>query len=670
MSVEGSDSLVGQVLGGKYRVMARVGEGGMGALYMAQHTELGRPVAVKVLVEKLSKDEKYLRRFQQEAKLAASLNHPNVTHVYDYGQLESGAPYLVMDYLEGKTLAALLQERGYLSVAASLPIFQQICKGLAHAHGRGLVHRDLKPSNIMLTESDGERIAKVLDFGIAKEVDNTQHLTQTGELFGSPLYMSPEQCSGTQIDARSDIYSIGCLLYEVLSGNVPLRGDTIVQTIFKHMNELPPPIKEVCPPANVSPAVEEVIRKAMAKNRDDRYQTVGEMSEALARAVSGAASAPAPAVAAGGTAASAVAPATAAPFEDKTVVDITGGGTAKSGAAASESPATSSKSGGIVISPIAGIAILLAAFALLGAVALIVGVAGRNPPDRPPPEGQSSVSLNVPSADGDAAQEAADQAQDAADAEQDRRDEAQDQAEGDPDNVQIGPDGMTIRDKNGKTVRMSNGSIFVDDGKGKRVSLGMGGMGGGPEARRVQFRDKMAARWKRNETNYPLITWSNPVPTGEPEMLVVYAHQAWDQSNGQDNDYQHIGHIDVNLSIDHPNVILVLCGYAPIVWNVRAEDGVKIQKVILDGLHQQSVGGIPATTTVIESSERVPDTGENPFGYVERQPQIPFYSLNVSGGENLKDYSPFVSLAKSLKKFTGRPISMFQYCSREKEFSF
>ncbi len=648
MSVESSDSLVGQVLGGKYRVMARVGEGGMGALYMAQHTELGRPVAVKVLVEKLSKDEKYLRRFQQEAKLAASLSHPNVTHVYDYGQLESGAPYLVMDYLEGKTLAALLQERGYLSVAAALPIFQQICKGLAHAHGRGLVHRDLKPSNIMLTESDGERIAKVLDFGIAKEVDNTQHLTQTGELFGSPLYMSPEQCSGSQIDARSDIYSIGCLLYEVLSGNVPLRGDTIVQTIFKHMNELPPPIKEVCPPANVSPAVEDVIRKAMAKNRDERYQTVGEMSEALFRAVSGAASAAAPAAAAVGAAAAGVAPATAAPLEDKTVVDITGGGGAssKSSAAASDSAATSNKSGGIVISPIAGIAILLAAFALLGAVALIVGVAGRNPPDRPPPEGQSSVSLNLPSADSDAAQEAADQAQDAAqdaaDAEQDRRDEAQDQANGDPD------------------------SIFVYDGKGKQVSIGMGG----PEARRDEFRNKMAAKWKRNETNYPLIKWDNPVPTGEPEMLVAYAHQAWDQSNGQDNDYQHIGHIDVNLTNDHPNVILVLCGYAPIVWNVRAEDGVKIQKVILDGLHQQSVGGIPATTTVIESSERVPDTGENPFGYVERQPQIPFYSLNVSEGENLKEYSPFASLAKTLKKFTGRPISMFQYCSREKEFSF
>ena len=283
MSGDGREQLVGSTLGAKYKVLALIGGGSMGRLYLARHTELGRPVAVKVLKDSLSRDEKYLLRFQREAKLAASLSHPNVAHVYDYGQLEGGAPYLVMDFLEGNTLGACLQDCAVLSLANALPIFQQLCRGLSSAHSLGLVHGDLKPSNIMLVQTDGEVMAKILDFGIAKEADSQQSTTSSGEI----LYMSPEQCAGRDVDARSDIYSLGCVMYETLMGVAPLRGDTIVQTIYKHVHEMPLPMTGQCPDAQIPEELERIVGRAMSKDPGERFQTVAELMHQLSLVAAG-----------------------------------------------------------------------------------------------------------------------------------------------------------------------------------------------------------------------------------------------------------------------------------------------------------------------------------------------------------------------------------------------
>jgi serine/threonine-protein kinase len=714
MSNSNADQLVGNVLGGKYKVVARVGEGGMGTLYLAQHAELGRSVAVKVLVEKLSGDDKYLRRFQQEAKLAASLSHANVCHVYDYGQLDSGAPYLVMDFLEGNTLAALLAESKFLSIGEALPIFQQICKGLAHAHGRGLVHRDLKPSNIMLIDSDGEKIVKVLDFGIAKEVDSVQGLTQTGELFGSPLYMSPEQCSGQQIDARSDIYSVGCLMYEVLTGHVPLRGETIVQTIFKHMNESPLPMTEICPQCSVPESVEKVIRKAMAKAREDRHQTVGELGERLTRSASE--QAPARDAASGAVGNAAAVDASTTKMDAGASAGVgtargtasgtaagtasgTAGETASSGGASCSPTPPPPPRSGIVVSPLAGLAILVAALMIGGAAVMISSNRGT----------QSSVSTSVITADPsvkttepdaadrqqtliDEQQESADLRQEAADSRQEAVDE------------QAGAAPNTVSKKTGaagsKYVKFGTNRIEVSDGDSHVVLDGIPGLSqalsqasseaqsqsqaqspnnrSGPVSvgvvpsliNRAKITDRR--KWKRSDLSYPLITWTNPHGTGSPEVRVVYCHQAWDQGFSEDNDYLHIGHIDVNVKpnlLGHP-VIPVLSGYAPIVWTVKPEPGVKISKVILIGL-QQKVVGVPAGVPIEQSSERIPPGPDDPPDTYQdaKKPKVPFASLNLSQGENVPEQTYFKQLATRIRQLTGREIKTFQYCGRAKEFT-
>ena len=675
MSAEHSDKLIGTVLDGKYKVIARIGEGGMGALYMAQHTQLGRTVAVKVLVEKLSGDEKYLRRFQQEAKLAAGLSHSNVAHVYDYGQLQSGAPYLVMDFLEGNTLAAVLQERGFLPVAEALPIIQQICKGLAHAHGRGLVHRDLKPSNIMIVSADGENVVKVLDFGIAKEVDSVQGLTQTGELFGSPLYMSPEQCSGHPVDARSDIYSVGCLMYEVLTGEVPLRGESIVQTIFKHMNESPLPIKQACPACDAGPAVEDVIRRAMAKNRDDRFQTVGELNEHFTRAVAAqpgdvtAVAVPAPDKKAAGKEAGAQAVAAR-------------GGTAQAVMGSGARAEAGGKQSGIVISPVVGLAILGAALIVGGAAVMI---AGRR--ETPPPQAVSmatssaSTDAGLPAETADPA-DAPTAAEDRVEAEAERIDlveaEADAAADGGPQQVTINGNKMSIKDGD-QTVDIDGTSLKIKDGK-QNISLDIpglpnmfgGGVSAGADVRKLnQPLAGSASKWKRDDVTNPLLAWKNPNRTGLPKVHVVYAHQAWDQGHGHDNDYLHIGHLNVNVSDRDRAVILVLVGFAPIVWNVQAQPGVKMTKVIVGGLHQQQVTGLPRNTPVMESSERLPPGQDDPpDAYsVRSKPRFSFPTFNLVRGDDVASTSSFIQMADTIHRLTGRPITSFQYCRQEKEFS-
>ncbi|MBU6454223.1 MAG: serine/threonine-protein kinase [Cyanobacteria bacterium REEB67] len=277
------DPMIGTVIADKYELLSVLGVGGMSTIYKAKHKYMGRMAAVKLLHPYLVADASMFQRFQYEAKAASNLNHPNVVAIYDFGITSGGTAYLVMDYLEGEDLSGILEREALLPEAQALEIFRQAAAGLAHAHSKGVIHRDLKPSNLFLCpEGDGRFNVKLVDFGIAKitDVDGTsepaQNLTRSGEVFGSPLYMSPEQCSGKPLDVRSDIYSLGCVMYEVLTGRRPLAGATAIDTMHKHLKEMPPPFREIAPTLQVSEKLEAAVRKCLAKKPDDRFACVSD----------------------------------------------------------------------------------------------------------------------------------------------------------------------------------------------------------------------------------------------------------------------------------------------------------------------------------------------------------------------------------------------------------
>lgn len=281
-------SLVGATLGGgKYELIEELGRGGMGVVFRAQHKLMERTVAIKMLIDDLSQDESALSRFHVEAKAAAALNHPHIIRVYDFDVSQHGYPYIVMDYLQGEALDSLLDSHKCLDWQRAVAMFIKVCDALGHAHRRQVVHRDIKPSNIMLIadDDDGEKPI-VLDFGIAKlftQAGNSDHrVTRTGEIFGSPLYMSPEQCMGKTVDSRADIYSLGCVMYETLTGVAPFERSGFLQVILAHINDTAKPL-DTCAHGTAFPAgLTEVVARAMAKAPDDRYPTMSELKQALA----------------------------------------------------------------------------------------------------------------------------------------------------------------------------------------------------------------------------------------------------------------------------------------------------------------------------------------------------------------------------------------------------
>jgi serine/threonine-protein kinase len=278
--------LVGSVLGDRYEILELIGDGAMGQVYKAKHRLLKRIVAVKMMHPNLVSGAAALKRFQKEAELASALNHPNILTVYDFGVTDGGVPYLVMAFLEGTSLAEQIAGGTNLELKRSVHIFKQVSLGLAHAHENGVVHRDLKPSNIMLVQLDNDPdFVKIVDFGIAKLLTPTEgetdNLTRTGEVFGSPPYMSPEQCRALKVDARSDIYALGCVMYRTVSGKQPITGHDLIEYLYKHVNETPAAFNIVCPELNIPADLEAIIFKAMAKQPDDRYQSMGELREAL-----------------------------------------------------------------------------------------------------------------------------------------------------------------------------------------------------------------------------------------------------------------------------------------------------------------------------------------------------------------------------------------------------
>jgi tRNA A-37 threonylcarbamoyl transferase component Bud32 len=266
-------------IGDRYKIEELIGIGGMGAVYKGKHEAMGKILAIKVLHEDAVANKKAVLRFDQEAKAASALTHPHLVSVYDYGVTDDGAPYLVMDYLAGKSLAAVIKEEGRLDPIRALTIFIQIAEGIEHAHKKGVIHRDLKPSNVIITKTDREQdFVKIVDFGIAKLMPaglgaEENGLTQTGEIFGSPLYMSPEQCTGQQMDQRSDIYSLGCLMYETVTGRPPLQGANPVQTIMLHVQEDAPSIASTGNHIGLPPGLESVIMRCLNKAPSDRYES-------------------------------------------------------------------------------------------------------------------------------------------------------------------------------------------------------------------------------------------------------------------------------------------------------------------------------------------------------------------------------------------------------------
>jgi hypothetical protein len=289
-----SELSVGMVIRDKYQIMRRIGAGGMATVYEAKHLAFTEIRALTVVNSRLAEDEAFLKRFRAEAIVTRKLQHPNAVRVDDFDTTEDGRPYIVMEYVEGKDLRHAIEEAGPFSIPRTLNIGKQIASALAEAHSLGITHRDIKPDNILLIlKPDGTDMVKVLDFGIAKIRDASDMgtgytTTKTGVVVGTPQYMSPEQAmgkSGEAIDGRSDIYSLGCALYEMLTGQLPFESETPVGLLIHHIQTTPVPPHQRAPQQHIPYALSMVLMKAMEKEKDHRYQSAEEMIEALDQAL-------------------------------------------------------------------------------------------------------------------------------------------------------------------------------------------------------------------------------------------------------------------------------------------------------------------------------------------------------------------------------------------------
>ncbi len=293
---DGFDPLVGSVLAGRYQVVRRIGEGGMGAVYEAKHTLIGKRVAVKVLLEKLVSKSDFVARLLQEARLASSIGHENIVDVTDFGTTDDGRSFVVMEFLDGESLAELTIREAPLPIERSLRIARQAASALGAAHAKGIFHRDVKPENIYLIRRADADFVKVVDFGISKAVKpngpdegaEAYRLTHTGLLLGTPLYMSPEQARGEEdLDHRVDIWALGVMLYECLTGEVPFRANNYLQIISQVLTHTPLPPSQLRPELGIPDAVEAVVMRAMEKDRARRYQSMGELERDLERLLAG-----------------------------------------------------------------------------------------------------------------------------------------------------------------------------------------------------------------------------------------------------------------------------------------------------------------------------------------------------------------------------------------------
>ncbi len=280
------DELLGTVIDDKYKLEKCIGRGGMGAVYLATHIQVNNKVAIKVLLKSLIEAHPgAYDRFRREAQATGRIKHPNAVSVTDFGQTDEGTAYLAMEYVAGVPLRRLLDKTGKLSLNQFLNLAKQICAGISAAHKAGVIHRDIKPDNVMVEVVDSQEVARVLDFGIAKLRDSQQHtnLTETGALLGTPNYMSPEQCTGNPIDHRTDIYSLGVMFYQMISGELPFKAVNAPALIIMHVTQAPTHLKEICP--SVPEPLTKVIMQTLEKNPNDRQRSVIELIEQLEAAL-------------------------------------------------------------------------------------------------------------------------------------------------------------------------------------------------------------------------------------------------------------------------------------------------------------------------------------------------------------------------------------------------
>ena len=282
-----SDPYLDQEVAGQFRIVEKIGKGGMGAVYKAEQPDMNRYVAIKILHSRYLSRSDLVSRFRREARAMSQLSHPNTARVFLYGQLEDGACYFVMEHLVGQNLAQIVRAEGAMKPKRAMRIMIQVCSALEEAHQAGIVHRDLKPENVFVTTQGGIRdFPKVLDFGLAKVTERQMRpgsmvLTQQGMVFGTPEFMSPEQAHGKTLDARSDIYSLGIILYELLTGKLPFDAKQPIEYIQLHVNATPIPLSKRLPEADFPPGLEEVVMAALAKKPEDRYASAAEFAVAL-----------------------------------------------------------------------------------------------------------------------------------------------------------------------------------------------------------------------------------------------------------------------------------------------------------------------------------------------------------------------------------------------------
>lgn len=282
-----SDPYLGKEVAGQFRIVEKIGKGGMGAVYKAEQPDMNRYVAIKILHSRYLSRSDLVSRFRREARAMSQLSHPNTARVFLYGQLDDGACYFVMEHLVGQNLAQIVRAEGAMKPRRAIRIMTQVCSALEEAHQAGIVHRDLKPENIFVTSQGGIRdFPKVLDFGLAKVTERQMRpgsmvLTQQGMVFGTPEFMSPEQAHGKTLDARSDIYSLGIILYELLTGKLPFDAKQPIEYIQLHVNAAPIPLSERRPGTHFPSGLEEVVMTALAKKSEDRYASAAEFAVAL-----------------------------------------------------------------------------------------------------------------------------------------------------------------------------------------------------------------------------------------------------------------------------------------------------------------------------------------------------------------------------------------------------
>jgi eukaryotic-like serine/threonine-protein kinase len=281
-----TDTLINTLFDGRYRILRKLGSGGMANVYLAEDEELGRRVAIKILNERHASDDSFVERFRREATNAAGLSHPNIVAVYDRGEAE-GTYYIAMEYLEGRSLKDRIVAEGALSVSGAIEVTCQILRAIGFAHRRGIVHRDIKPHNVLLAQDgpgDGDPRFKVTDFGISRTT--ASQMTEAGSIVGTAQYLSPEQARGAPVDQRSDIYSVGVVLFELLTGKLPFSGETPLEIAMKHLSEIPKAPSALRP--EIPTDLDMVVLRALAKDPEDRFQTAEEMERELARVAGGA----------------------------------------------------------------------------------------------------------------------------------------------------------------------------------------------------------------------------------------------------------------------------------------------------------------------------------------------------------------------------------------------